>query len=170
MPFFAPVTRPAMTMPSITRCGRWLIMKRSLIVPGSLSSALQTMYFTGSDCLRTKSHFMEVGNPAPPIPRSSASFSKASTASQSREPAQHAVFFAIAVGIGRARHARHMRVLGTGMVAVHRQPRQLLHPVRVHVHKNLVIHGHGRSLIAAPQAAHVLHLQVIRTLPRKPAV
>ena len=46
MPFARPVTRPAMIMPSITRCGRFSMMKRSLMVPGSLSSALQTTYFS----------------------------------------------------------------------------------------------------------------------------
>src|SRR5271163_3069406 len=34
-------------------------------------------------CFRTKSHFMLVGNPAPPIPRNSAAFNSASTPSQS---------------------------------------------------------------------------------------
>jgi hypothetical protein len=61
-------------------------MNRSLIVPGSLSSALQTTYFTGSACFLTKSHFIHVGKPAPPIPRSSESFNVASTPSKSREP------------------------------------------------------------------------------------
>src|SRR6266513_676474 len=55
------------------------MMKRSLIVPGSLSSALHTTYFTGSGCFRTRSHFMLVGKPAPPIPRSSAALSCART-------------------------------------------------------------------------------------------
>src|SRR5260370_17314429 len=58
-------------------------MKRSLMVPGSLSSALHTMYFTGSGCLRTRSHFIDVGKPAPPIPRSSASFRTPTPPSQS---------------------------------------------------------------------------------------
>src|SRR5882762_7282700 len=81
MPRFAPVTRPAIIMPSMRRCGRLVMMKRSLMVPGSLSSALQTTYFTGSGCLRTRSHFMLVGNPAPPMPFSSAALSWARTAS-----------------------------------------------------------------------------------------
>ena len=45
------------------------MMWRSLIVPGSLSSALQTMYLSGPGWLRTSSHFMPVGKPAPPRPR-----------------------------------------------------------------------------------------------------
>ena len=43
-------------------------MKRSLKVPGSLSSALQTMYFCLPGALRTISHFNPVGKPAPPSP------------------------------------------------------------------------------------------------------
>ena len=42
----------------------------SLNVPGSLSSALQTMYFGFGDFWSTKPHFIPVGNPAPPRPRS----------------------------------------------------------------------------------------------------
>src|SRR6184192_1815913 len=63
------------------------MMKRSLIVPGSLSSALHTTYFTGSGCFRTRSHFMLVGKPAPPIPRSSAALSCARTSSHARDKA-----------------------------------------------------------------------------------
>jgi hypothetical protein len=39
-----------------------------LNVPGSLSSALQQMYFGFGDFLSTNCHFMPVGNPAPPRP------------------------------------------------------------------------------------------------------
>ena len=38
-------------------------------VPGSLSSALQAMYFGFGDFLSTNCHFIPVGNPAPPRPR-----------------------------------------------------------------------------------------------------
>jgi len=78
------------------------MIKRSLMVPGSLSSALQTTYLTGSGCLRTRSHFMLVGNPAPPMPFSSAALSCARTSSQARrldEFAHDAVLLAIAIGI-----------------------------------------------------------------------
>src|SRR5882724_10401060 len=78
------------------------MMKRSLMVPGSLSSALQTTYFTGSACLRTRSHFMLVGNPAPPMPFSSAALSCARTSSH----ASDAVFFILAIWVGLAGHAR----------------------------------------------------------------
>ena len=38
--------------------------------PGSPSSPLQTMYFTGSSvCAATCAHFFPVGKPAPPRPR-----------------------------------------------------------------------------------------------------
>ena len=50
-----------MIMPSITRCGRCSMMKRSLMVPGSLSSALQTTYFSVPGALRTASHLNPVG-------------------------------------------------------------------------------------------------------------
>ena len=39
-------------------------------VPGSLSSALQAMYFGSGVSLSTNCHFRPVGNPAPPRPRS----------------------------------------------------------------------------------------------------
>jgi hypothetical protein len=39
-------------------------------VPGSLSSALQQMYFGFGVSLRTNCHFIPVGKPAPPRPRS----------------------------------------------------------------------------------------------------
>ena len=64
------------------------------MVPGSLSSALQTMYFWGGalletdfgerDALRTSSHLLPVGNPAPPMPRSPLALSAAKTPCQSR--------------------------------------------------------------------------------------
>jgi hypothetical protein len=41
----------------------------SLKVPGSLSSALQQMYFGFGVSFSTNCHFMPVGNPAPPRPR-----------------------------------------------------------------------------------------------------
>ncbi len=43
-------------------------------VPGSLSSALQQMYFGFGDFWSTNCHFMPVGNPAPPRPRSPDAF------------------------------------------------------------------------------------------------
>ncbi len=75
MPCCAPVSTPARIIPSITRCGRCVRMKRSLNVPGSLSSALQTMYFSGPGAWRTNCHFDSVGNPAPPSPRRPEAFS-----------------------------------------------------------------------------------------------
>ena len=44
-------------------------MARSLKVPGSPSSAFTTRYLGKLVSLRTKFHFIPVGNPAPPRPR-----------------------------------------------------------------------------------------------------
>ena len=43
---------------------------RSLKVPGSLSSLLQTRYFGFGESLGMNPHFNPQGNPAPPRPRS----------------------------------------------------------------------------------------------------
>ena len=54
----------------MSRCGLRSISTWSLNVPGSLSSALQQMYFGFGVSFSTNCHFMPVGNPAPPRPRS----------------------------------------------------------------------------------------------------
>ena len=53
-----------MIMPSISWCGSPSISKRSLNVPGSISSALATRYLGrgASSPIGTKLHFMPVGN------------------------------------------------------------------------------------------------------------
>ena len=48
-------------------------------VPGSLSSALQTMYFGFGVSLTTNCHFMPAGNPAPPRPFSPEAFTRSIT-------------------------------------------------------------------------------------------
>src|SRR5580698_232150 len=60
-------------------------MKRSLNVPGSLSSALQTTYFSVPAAWRTNCHFDSVGKPAPPSPRSPEAFKIASAEFQSHD-------------------------------------------------------------------------------------
>ena len=83
IPVRAPVSTPARIMPSITMCGRCVSMKRSLNVPGSLSSALHTIYFSVPGACRTSCHFDSVGNPAPPRPRRPEAFSVANAEFQS---------------------------------------------------------------------------------------
>ena len=68
-PFFAPIARPAIAIPSIIWCGSISINGRSLHVPGSDSSALQITYFGFGESLGTNDHFIPVGKPAPPRPR-----------------------------------------------------------------------------------------------------
>ena len=65
--------------PSTSRCGLRSISRWSLKVPGSLSSALQTMYFGLGDFLSTNCHLRPVGKPAPPRPRSPDAFTVSMT-------------------------------------------------------------------------------------------
>ena len=56
-------------------------MSRSLNVPGSPSSELQTTYFWPGKARGMNDHLRPVGNPAPPRPRSADFFTSAITAS-----------------------------------------------------------------------------------------
>ena len=67
--------------PSMTECGSCSKIRRSLQVPGSLSSPLQSTYFGLTDCLGTNDHFIPVLNPAPPRPRKPEFFTSAMMAS-----------------------------------------------------------------------------------------
>jgi hypothetical protein len=66
-----------MIMPSITMCGFQRRMSRSLKVPGSPSSELQTTYLAPGNWRGMKLHLRPVGKPAPPRPRSEDFFSSA---------------------------------------------------------------------------------------------
>ena len=68
-------------MPSINWWGSPSSNRRSLNVPGSISSALQMRYLGrgASSPIGTKLHFCAVGNPAPPRPRRFDSFTSATT-------------------------------------------------------------------------------------------
>ncbi len=57
------------------------MMSRSLHVPGSPSSELQTMYFWPAKLFGMNDHLSPVGKPAPPRPRSADFFTSAITAS-----------------------------------------------------------------------------------------
>ncbi len=56
--------------PSTSVCGEAIMSGMSLQVPGSDSSALTTRYFGFGLSFGTNDHFMPVGKPAPPRPRS----------------------------------------------------------------------------------------------------
>src|ERR1044072_127811 len=56
-------------MPSISMCGSRSIKYRSLKVPGSDSSAVQTTYFGFGESFGTKLHFIPGGEPPPPAQR-----------------------------------------------------------------------------------------------------
>ena len=67
-------------MPSISRCGIFCMSSRSLKVPGSDSSALQTKYLSMAP-LGMKEAFMPIEKPAPPRPRSPEALSSSTSAS-----------------------------------------------------------------------------------------
>ena len=77
-----PAAHAAMIMPSISRCGFFWISSRSLKVPGSDSSALQTRYLSIVP-LGRKETFLPIAKPAPPRPRTPEAWSSVSTSSGS---------------------------------------------------------------------------------------
>ena len=63
-----PAPSAAIRIPSISMCGHFCISSRSLKVPGSDSSALQTRYLSMSPLGRNED-LRPAGKPAPPRPR-----------------------------------------------------------------------------------------------------
>ena len=78
----APITYAAMIMPSMSMCGLFCMSSRSLNVPGSDSSALQTRYLSIAPFGRNDA-FLPIAKPAPPRPRMPEASSSASTSSRS---------------------------------------------------------------------------------------
>ena len=87
---FAPTAKAAITMPSISRWGFFCISSRSLKVPGSDSSALQTRYLSMSP-LGRKEAFLPIWKPAPPRPRTFEASSSSSTAGGSMSSALRSI-------------------------------------------------------------------------------
>ena len=77
-----PAAHAAMIMPSISRCGFFCISSRSLKVPGSDSSALQTRYLSIVPLGRNET-FLPIAKPAPPRPRTPEAWSSVRTSSGS---------------------------------------------------------------------------------------
>ncbi len=70
-------------MPSMSWCGFFCISSRSLKVPGSDSSALQTRYLSIVPFGRNEA-FLPISKPAPPRPRRREARSWSSTSSRER--------------------------------------------------------------------------------------
>src|SRR3978361_1268814 len=66
--FVPPAAWSAMSIPSISLCGLFCMSSRSLNVPGSDSSALQTRYLSIAPFGRNAA-FLPIAKPAPPTPR-----------------------------------------------------------------------------------------------------
>ena len=79
-----------MMIPSMSRCGFFCISSRSLNVPGSDSSALQTRYLS-IDPLGMKDIFLPIAKPAPPRPRTPESSISCSTSAGSIDSALRSI-------------------------------------------------------------------------------
>src|SRR5437899_1173637 len=136
------------------------MMKRSLIVPGSLSSALQMTYFTRSGCFRTRSHFMLVGKPAPPMPKLGSFEPREDVIPGARlyELANNAVFFCLAVRISFASDADLLGVWFSNIVAADGAASDLFGTGGGDIREDLVVDGNCRGMIAAAEAGHVANL------------
>ena len=83
-PSSAPTAKPAIVIASMMTNGSSSMSTRSLNVPGSDSSALQTTYFGFAGWAATAAHFRPVGKAAPPRPMSFDAVTSAMTPSGPR--------------------------------------------------------------------------------------
>ena len=106
----APTAQAASAMPSKTRSAKLLRSTRSLKVPGSPSSALQTITFCAPGALRALAHFTAVAKPAPPRPRR---LEACISASQPSRPRAMAAVRAAPGGMSRSSRASRRRMLSS---------------------------------------------------------
>ena len=146
------------------------MMKRSLMVPGSLSSALQTMYFSLPGAWRTISHLLPVGNPAPPMPRSPLAFRVAITLAPIRvldKLPDHRIFGITAVWIGGYRrpifHPR-WSCFSVGSCRPERTSPHEPHRAQfVEVAIDMIVDRESWRLVAAAETGDVTHSNLFRT-------
>src|SRR5581483_9431084 len=162
-PAWASTARPAIRQPSISRCGSYSINSRSLQVPGSLSSALTTIYFGLGELRGTKLHFIPVGNPAPPRPRRFEIFTSSMICSgfmleafmKARYPSS-ARYVSMAAEFGFPNRRERTRVSsGLGSLYIFLQPiQQPVQLFRCDLVMEVVVHLDRRRPRAGPDTFH----------------
>src|SRR5450756_2258629 len=144
-------------MPSISRCGLPSISRRSLNVPGSISSPLATRYFRwgASSPMGTKLHFCPVGNPAPPRPRRFESFTTCCTSAGVIPPsALRSAWYPPALSyscrVSACPSERRSPVSGRSELRILLQ--DCVYLLRRQIAVKVVVHHHDRRAIAGAQA------------------